>query len=279
MFIYEREHDEDKNIEAIIPDEIKNTCGMIELVQEVLSAKQGTEEDMAVAKKNLVIASIKNSLADIIASESKKLVASIVIMKNIVDFMFNECDGVAPEMKMISNDSNFLRHQYIRFLIREDVYADIRFDHVYVMVHEYDIKVSFFGKSGAPYGGWAFDSDTKKATYMCEHIRVPGVNEPDPETVEFINNFMKKLCDSIGFGITSTGIFEIPFNNDLDRYTNTNPIPDIKDLPVPCVPGSFKFQENTMHGVCDNESEDDDECYDDDEYEYDDDYDDEDDDE
>lgn len=151
MFIYEREHDNDKNIEAIIPDEIKNTCGMIELVQEVLSAKQGTEEDITSAKKNLVIASIKNSLADIIASESKKLVASIVIMKNIVDFMSNECDGVVPEMKMISNDSNFLRHQYIRFLIREDVYADIRFDHVYVMIHEYDIKVSFFGKSGAPY--------------------------------------------------------------------------------------------------------------------------------
>ena len=264
MFIYEREHDNDKNIEAIIPDEIKNTCGMIELVQEVLSAKQGTDEDMAVAKKNLVIASIKNSLADIIASESKKLVASIVIMKNIVDFMFNDCcDGVVPEMKMISNDSNFLRHQYIRFLIREDVYADIRFDHVYVMVHEYDIKVSFFGKSGAPYGGWAFDSDTKKATYMCEHIRVPGVNEPDPGTVEFINNFMKKLCDSIGFGITSTRAFEIPICNN----------PDIKDLPLP---DSFKFHESSMYGICGNDgSEDDDESCDD-EYEDDDDYDDED---
>ena len=87
---------------------------------------------------------------------------------------------------------------------------------------------------------------------MIDHICIPGVNEPDPENVEFINNFMKKLCDSIGFGITSTGIFEIPSNNNLDKYTTT------------------------MYGVCGNESEDDDECYDDDEYEYDDDYDDED---
>ena len=263
MIIYERDHDGDRKIEAIIPDEIKNTCGMIELVQKVLSAKHGTEEDIAIAKKNLAIASIKNSLADIIASESKKLVASIVIMKNIVDFMFNDCDGVVPEMKMISNDSNFLRHQYIRFLIREDVYADIRFDHVYVMVHEYDIKVSFFGKSGAPYGGWAFDSDTKKATYMCEHIRVPGVNEPDPGTVEFINNFMKKLCDNIGFSVTITRAPESC--NDLDRYTNTNPIDIKENLPVP---DSFKFQKNTMYGVCDNESDDDDD-YDEYDEEYD----------
>ena len=276
MFIYEREH-EDKNIEAIIPDEIKNTCGMIELVQEYLSAKQGSKEDIAIAKKNLVIASIKNSLADIIVSESKKLVASIVTMKNIVDFMSNECDDVIPEMKMPSTDASFNKHQVIKFMIREDVCVDIRLEFACGMQY---VKVAFSGESGlASYGAWRFDCINKTATHVINRISIPGVNEPKSETVEFINNFMKKLCGSIGFGITSTGIFEIPFNNDLDRYTSTNPIPDIKDLPVPCVPGSFKFQENTMHGVCDNESEDDDECYDDDEYEYDDDYDDEDDDE
>ena len=270
MFIYEREHDEDRKIEAIIPDEIRNTCGMIELVQEVLSAKQGTEEDMAAAKKNLAIASIKNLIADIMATEVKKLIASTTTMSSIADFMAGE-RGVIPEIRMLSNDSNFLR-QDIKFMIREDVYADIRFEHAYVMLHEYDVKVSFFGKSGAPYGAWRFDCINKTATHAINNrMSIPGVNEPDPETDKFINNFIKKLCDNIGFGISSTGIFEIPSNNDLDKYTN--PILDIKDLPVPCVPGSFKFQENTMHGVCDNESEDDDE------YEYDDDYDDEDDDE
>lgn len=270
MFIYERENDNDKNIEVLIPDEIRNTCGMIELVQEVLSAKQGTEEDMAAAKKNLAIASIKNLIADIMATEVKKLIASTTTMSSIVDFMAGE-RGVIPEIRMLSNDSNFLR-QDIKFMIREDIYADIRFEHAYVMLHEYDVKVSFFGKSGAPYGAWRFDCINKTATHAINNrMSIPGVNEPDPETDKFINNFMKKLCGSIGFGISSTGIFEIPSNNDLDRYTN--PIPDIKDLPVPNVPNSFKFQENTMYGVCDNESEDDDE------YEYDDDYDDEDDDE
>ena len=272
MFIYEREHDEDRKIEAIIPDEIRNTCGMIELVQEVLSAKQGTEEDMTAAKKNLAIASIKNLIADIMATEVKKLIASTTTMSSIADFMAGE-RGVIPEIRMLSNDSNFLR-QVIKFMIREDVYADIRFEHAYVMLHEYDVKVSFFGKSGAPYGAWRFDCINKTATHAINNrMSIPGVNEPDPETDKFINNFMKKLCGSIGFGISSTGIFEIPSNNDLDRYTNPNPILDIKDLPVPNVPNSFKFQENTMYGVCDNESEDDDE------YEYDDDYDDEDDDE
>ena len=53
--------------------------------------------------------------------------------------------------------------------------------------------------------------------------------------------------------------FEIPICNN----------PDIKDLPVVPDPDSFKFQKNTMYGVCDNE--DDDGSYDDD-----DDYDDED---
>lgn len=274
MFIYEREHDNDKNIEAIIPDEIRNTCGMIELVQEVLSAKQGTEEDMTAAKKNLAIASIKNLIADITATEVKKLIASATTMNSIADFMAGE-RGVIPEIRMLSNDSNFLR-QDIKFMIREDVYADIRFEHAYVMLHEYDVKVSFFSKSGAPYGAWRFDCINKTATHAINNrMSIPGVNEPDPETDKFINNFIKKLCDNIGFGISSTGIFEIPSNNDLDRYTNTKPI-DIKELPVP---DAFKFQKNTMHGVCDNESEDDDECYDDDEYEYDDDYDDEDDDE
>ena len=272
MFIYEREHDEDRKIEAIIPDEIRNTCGMIELVQEVLSAKQGTEEDIAIAKKNLVIASIKNSLADMIVSESKKLVASTTTMSSIIDFIVNECDAI-PEIRMLGNDLNFLRNQDIKFVIREDVYAGICLLHAScVMMHEYDVKVTFFNKSGvSPYGGWLFDCNNKKATHVIDHICIPGVNEPDPENVEFINNFIKKLCDTIGFDITtSTGIFEMPFNNNLDEYTN--PIPDIKDSP-------FKFQKNTMYGVCDNESEDDDECYDDDEYEYDDDYDDEDDDE
>lgn len=275
MFIYEREHDEDRKIEDIIPDEIRNTCGMIELVQEVLSAKQGSKEELTTAKKNLTIASIKNLIADIMATEVKKLIASTTTMSSIVDFMAGE-RGVIPEIRMLSNDSNFLR-QDIKFMIREDVYADIRFEFACGMQY---VKVAFSGESGlASYGAWRFDCINKTATHVINRISIPGVNEPKSETVEFINNFMKKLCGSIGFGITSTGIFEIPFNNDLDRYTNTNPIPDIKDLPVPCVPGSFKFQENTMHGVCDNESEDDDECYDDDEYEYDDDYDDEDDDE
>ena len=275
MFIYERENDNDKNIEVLIPDEIRNTCGMIELVQEVLSAKQGSKEDIAIAKKNLAIASIKNLIADIMATEVKKLIASTTTMSSIVDFMAGE-RGVIPEIRMLSNDSNFLR-QDIKFMIREGVYADIRFEFACGMQY---VKVAFSGESGlASYGAWRFDCINKTATHVINRISIPGVNEPKSETVEFINNFMKKLCGSIGFGITSTGIFEIPFNNDLDRYTNTNPIPDIKDLPVPCVPGSFKFQENTMHGVCDNESEDDDECYDDDEYEYDDDYDDEDDDE
>lgn len=275
MFIYERDHHENKNIEAIIPDEIRNTCGMIELVQEVLSAKhsakQGTEEDMAVAKKNLAIASIKNLIADIMATEVKKLIAAATTMNSIVDFMAGERD-IIPEIRMLSNDSNFLR-QDIKFMIREDVYADIRFEHAYVMLHEYDVKVSFFGKSGAPYGAWRFDCINKTATHAINNrMSIPGVNEPDPETDKFINNFMKKLCGSIGFGISSTGIFEIPSNNNLDKYTN--PILDIKNLPVPNVPNSFKFQENTMYGVCDNESEDNDE------YEYDDDdYDDEDDDE
>ena len=122
MFIYEREYDDDKNIEAIIPDEIKNTCGMIELVQEVLSAKQGTEEDMAAAKKNLAIASIKNLIADITATEVKKLIASTTTMSSIADFMAGE-RGVIPEIRMLSNDSNFLR-QDIKFMISEDVYAE-----------------------------------------------------------------------------------------------------------------------------------------------------------
>lgn len=277
MFIYEREHDNDKNIEVLIPDEIKNNCRMDELVQALLSAKQGSKEELTTAKKNLTIASIKNSIADIIATEVKKLIASTTTMSSIIDFMVNECD-VIPEIRMLGNDLNFLRNQDIKFVIKEDVYAGIRFEHAYVMPHEYDVKVSFFGKSGAPYGAWRFDCINKTATHAINNrMSIPGVNGPDPETDKFINNFMKKLCGSIGFGISSTGIFEIPSNNDLDKYTN--PILDIKDLPVPCVPGSFKFQENTMHGVCDNESEDDDECYDDDEYEYDDDYDDEDDDE
>lgn len=277
MVIYEREHDGDRKIEAIIPDEIKNNCRMDELVQALLSAKQGTEEDMVAAKKNLAITSIKNSIADIIAIEVKKLIASTTTMSSIIDFiidfMVNEC-GVIPEIRMLGNDLNFLRHQDIKFVIREDVYAGICLVHACDILHEYDVKVSFFSKSGmSPYGGWLFDCNNKKATHVLDHICIPGVNEPDPENVTFINNFMKKLCDSIGFGITSTGIFEIPSNNNLGKYTN--PIPDIKDLPVP---DSFKFQENTMYGVCDNESEDDDECYDDDyddEYEYDDDYDDE----
>lgn len=268
MFIYERDHHENKNIEAIIPDEIRNTCGMIELVQEVLSAKQGTEEDMAVAKKNLAIASIKNLIADIMATEVKKLIAAATTMNSIVDFMAGERD-IIPEIRMLSNDSNFLR-QDIKFMIGEDVYADIRLEHGYVTLHEYNVKLSFFSKSGAPYGAWRFDCINKTVAYVCGRIRIPGVNEPDPETVEFINNFMKKLCGSIGFGITSKGIFEIPSNNNLDKYTN--PIPDIKDLPAPA--DSFKFQKNTMYGVCDNE--DDDGSYDDDyddEYEDDDDYD------
>ena len=271
MFIYEREHDEDRKIEAIIPDEIRNTCGMIELVQEVLSAKQGSKEDIAIAKKNLAIASIKNLIADIMATEVKKLIASTTTMSSIADFMAGERD-VIPEIRMLSNDSNFLR-QDIKFMIREDVYADIRFEHAYVMPHEYDVKVSFFGKSGAPYGAWRFDCINKTATHAINNrMSIPGVNGPDPETDKFINNFMKKLCGSIGFGITSTGIFEIPFNNDLDRYTNTKPI-DIKDLPVP---DSFKFHESSMYGICGNDgSEDDDESCDD-EYEDDDDYDDED---
>ena len=276
MFIYEREHDNDRKIEAIIPDEIRNTCGMIELVQEVLSAKQGSKEELTTAKKNLTIASIKNLIADIMATEVKKLIASTTTMSSIVDFMAGE-RGVIPEIRMLSNDSNFLRKDS-KFMIREDVCVDIRLEFACGMQY---VKVAFSGESGlASYGAWRFDCINKTATHVINRISIPGVNEPKSETVEFINNFMKKLCGSIGFGITSTGIFEIPFNNDLDRYTSTNPIPDIKDLPVPCVPGSFKFQENTMHGVCDNESEDDDECYDDDdEYEYDDDYDDEDDDE
>lgn len=270
MVIYEREHDNDKNIEVLIPDEIKNNCRMDELVQALLSAKQGSKEELTTAKKNLTIASIKNSIADIIATEVKKLIASTTTMSSIIEFMVNECD-VIPVIRMLGNDLNFLR-QDIKFMIREDVYADIRFEHAYVMPHEYDVKVSFFGKSGAPYGAWRFDCINKTATHAINNrMSIPGVNEPDPETDKFINNFMKKLCGSIGFGISSTGIFEIPSNNDLDKYTN--PILDIKNLPVPNVPNSFKFQENTMYGVCDNESEDDDE------YEYDDDYDDEDDDE
>lgn len=273
MFIYERENDNDKNIEVLIPDEIKNNCRMDELVQALLSAKQGSKEELTTAKKNLTIASIKNSIADIIATEVKKLIASTTTMSSIIDFMVNECD-VIPEIRMLGNDLNFLRHQDIKFVIKEDVYAGICLVHACDMLHEYDVKLSFFSKSGtSPYGGWLFDCNNKEATHVIDHICIPGVNEPDPENVEFINNFMKKLCGSIGFGISSTGIFEIPSNNNLDKYTN--PIPDIKDLPVP----DFKFQENTMYGVCDNESEDDDECYDDDEYEYDDDYDDEDDDE
>lgn len=267
MVIYEREHDSDRNIEAIIPDEIKNTCRMDELVQALLSAKQGSKEELTTAKKNLTIASIKNSLADIIASESKKLVASIVTIKHIVDFVSNERD-VVPEIRMPGNDSNLLKHQDIKFMIREDVSVIIRLEYSCGMQREYDVKVAFVGKSGLQsYGGWMFDCNNKEATYVCDHIPVPGINEPDTETVEFINNFVKKLCDSIGFGVTTTRAFESC--NDLDRYTNTNPI-DIKDLPVP---DSFKFQKNTMCGVCDNESEDDDECYDDD---YDDEYEDED---
>lgn len=267
MFIYEREHDEDKNIEAIIPDEIKNTCGMIELVQEVLSAKQGTDEDMAAAKKNLAITSIKNLIADIMATEVKKLIAATTTMNSITDFMAGERD-IIPEIRMLSNDSNFLR-QDIKFMIREDVYADVRLEHGYVMLHEYDVKVSFFSKAGAPYGAWRFDCINKIAAHVNNRISIPGVNEPKPETAEFINNFMKKLCGSIGFGITSTGIFEIPSNNNLDKCTN--PIPDIKDLPVPD-PDSFKFHESSMYGICGNDgSEDDENCdddeYDDDEYE------------
>ena len=261
MFIYEREHDNDKNIEVLIPDEIKNNCRMDELVQALLSAKQGSKEELTTAKKNLTIASIKNSIADIIATEVKKLIASTTTMSSIIDFMVNECD-VIPEIRMLGNDLNFLRNQDIKFVIREDVYAGICLVNACVMLHEYDVKVSFFNKSGAsPYGGWLFDCNNKEATHVIDHICIPGVNEPDPETVEFINNFIKKLCDNIGFGITSTGIFEIPSNNNLDKYTNPK---------------------NTMYGVCDNESEDDDGSYDDDyddEYEYDDDYDDEDDDE
>ena len=255
MFIYERENDNDKNIEVLIPDEIKNNCRMDELVQALLSAKQGTEEELTTAKKNLTIASIKNSIADIIATEVKKLIATTATISSIVDFMVNECD-VIPEIRMLGNDLNFLRNQDIKFVIREDVYADICLVNACVMLHEYDVKVSFFNKSGvSPYGGWLFDCNNKEATHVIDHICIPGVNEPDPETVEFINNFIKKLCDNIGFGITSTGIFEIPSNNNLDKYTNPK---------------------NTMYGVCDNESEDDDgsydDDYDDDEYEYDDDY-------
>lgn len=273
MVIYEREHDNDKNIEVLIPDEIKNNCRMDELVQALLSAKQGSKEDLTTAKKNLTIASIKNSIADIIATEVKKLIASTTTMSSIIDFMVNECD-VIPEIRMFGNDLNFLRHQDIKFVIKEDVYAGICLVHACDMLHEYDVKLSFFNKSGvSPYGGWLFDCNNKKAAHVLDHICIPGVNEPDPENVEFIDNFMKKLCDSIGFGVTIARASEIC--NDLDRYTNTKPI-DIKELPVP---DAFKFQKNTMHGVCDNESEDDDECYDDDEYEYDDDYDDEDDDE
>ena len=56
MFIYERENDNDKNIEVLIPDEIKNNCRMDELVQALLSAKQGRKEELTTAKKNLTIA-------------------------------------------------------------------------------------------------------------------------------------------------------------------------------------------------------------------------------
>ena len=140
MVIYEREHDGDRKIEAIIPDEIKNNCRMDELVQALLSAKQGTEEDMVAAKKNLTIASIKNSIADIIATEVKKLIATTATINSIVDFMINECD-VIPEIRMLGNDLNFLRHQDIKFVIREDVYADICLVDACVMHHEYDVKV------------------------------------------------------------------------------------------------------------------------------------------
>ena len=147
MFIYERENDNDKNIEVLIPDEIKNNCRMDELVQALLSAKQGTEEELTTAKKNLTIASIKNSIADIIATEVKKLIATTATISSIVDFMVNECD-VIPEIRMLGNDLNFLRNQDIKFVIREDVYADICLVNACVMLHEDDVKVSLFTKSG-----------------------------------------------------------------------------------------------------------------------------------
>ena len=89
-------------------------------------------------------------------------------MSSIIDFMVNECD-VIPEIRMLGNDLNFLRHQDIKFVIKEDVYAGICLVHACDMLHEYDVKLSFFSKSGtSPYGGWLFDCNNKKASPVLD---------------------------------------------------------------------------------------------------------------
>lgn len=291
MIIYEREYNENKNLEAIIPEELTNVPQMDTLVQELLSAKQVGKAEVKKAEKEIAKASIKNAFVDIMVSETDKLITLITILNKITGFMSTELTAV-PEITVTSSSSKLIKHSSINWKINNDLFAEIAIISTRDVSREYDAKITFFRKSRiSSYGMFLIDSRSKSVSYVYDNIYCynPGpVEHPDPEIVEFINNFVKKLCDNVGLnciGKMPTDGFRSPlqftvedfveakttYNNDLTNrhrlfnLPHLNTLPDIKDLPVP-------DHESSMYGICGNESEDDDEGYDD----YDDDYEDED---